>query len=302
MSKHKKPDIWRLQAQFDIGGLTRALEAGDAGIRKRAAAALRAMGAIDAVDALRAAFAIEQDTDVRASIASALEALTEERGVLEDFDVETTPEHEAYSGLLDELQSKDTERIIAAAHKLGDMGDKMAVEPLVFIFNDTKMSIQVRLAVAEALLKLESAPVTVALLANLRHSEWNTRRKAAAILGQLRAEWAVEPLAKALGDPHTMVRRTSRAALKRIATPEARRALIRDNRLRQSKSSAKDGNSSPAAASGGLLKRVEGKKKPPAEMQPHLQPTQPLNPDVVDQARERFKRKAEEQNRKNDRD
>jgi hypothetical protein len=145
------------------------------------------------------------------------------------------------------------------------MGDKLAVEPLVLLFNDARMSIQVRLAVAEALLKLESAPVEVALLANLRHSDWRIRRNGAAILGQLKATWAIQPLARALRDSNKHVRRTARAALKHIGTPEARKALARDgqsrNRRKPMQPRTPDGKKKkvrrPRPRHDGLLSRVQ---------------------------------------------
>lgn len=307
MNDEYKPDIWRLQAQYDTGGLIEALSEDDPGIRKRAAAALRAMGAREAVPALRVAYVNEQDAAARASIGAALESLADERQLLQDdAGVESTPVNSRVTELLRELDSKDPETIIEAAKQLGDLGDKLAVEPMVLIFNDARQSIQVRLAVAEALLKLESAPVSVTLLANLRHPEWNTRRKAAAILGQLQAEWAVDPLAKALRDPHPVVRRTARAALKRIGTPEARKLLIREARARQKRKQGddtRDTRKTPGAPSGGLLRHVQGAEDNETEAQPpetettgaHNSPTQPLDPDVVDKARERFKQRMEKQ-------
>ena len=106
------------------------------------------------------------------------------------------------------------------------MKDKTAVEPLVVLFNDPRTPTRIRLAVAEALLKLEGAPTEVALLAALRSEDWHIRRNSAAILGQIRATWAIEPLARAaLRDKRNVVRRTARAALRYIGTPQALKAL-----------------------------------------------------------------------------
>jgi hypothetical protein len=227
----RKPDIWQLQAQLDIQGLVKALTSDDAGIRRRAAAALRTLDAHKAVPALKNAYTTESDSETRTMIAVALKTLAGAGSLPADTvkqanDIAVEPS--VVQKLIQQLKSSNPDKVVEAANRLGDIGDKLAVEPLVLLFNDARMSIQVRLAVAEALLKLESAPVEVALLANLRHSDWRIRRNGAAILGQLKATWAIQPLARALRDTNKYVRRTARAALKHIGTPEARKALARD--------------------------------------------------------------------------
>ena len=305
------PDIWRLQAQLDTPGLVAALNSDNPSRRKRAAAALRAMGAKDSVPALRVALVNEQDPDARASIAAALETLTDEDEVeILPSEVEApSMDQTMATRLIQELNRDDQQGLIRAARELGDLGDKLAVEPLVMVFKDARHSIQVRLAVAEALLKLESAPVEVALLANLRNTEWSIRRNGAAILGQLRAEWAVEPLARAMRDPNAVVRRTARAALKNIGTPEARRILARYNAAQSQTNASGSGSGStvgdtqPVAPRGGLLKHIQlrdneaaqesdkdatGQKPEPSTDQQrdssrnHLNPTQPLDPKVLE--------------------
>lgn len=223
-----KPDIWRLQAQFDTGGLIDALKSGDAGIRRRAAAALRALGAVDAVPELEAVLEKESDPETRSNILAALASLQQEAerraaatGELKEQAAVTQTEK-----MIHQLRNGNTEEaVIEAAYALGLEGNKTAVVPLVMLFNDPRTAIKVRLAVAEALLKLESAPVEVALLGALRSDEWRVRRNAAAILGKLRAVWAVEPLSKLLEDKHDVTRKTALAALRNIGTPEALEAL-----------------------------------------------------------------------------
>ncbi|MEZ4671045.1 MAG: HEAT repeat domain-containing protein [Anaerolineae bacterium] len=101
----------------------------------------------------------------------------------------------------------------------------MAVEALMVTFNNRNLSARVRLAAAEALIRLQSPTADIALLAALRSERWSVRRSAAAVLGQMDADWAVEPLIKALQDPYEVVRRTARAALEHIGTPEAIHAI-----------------------------------------------------------------------------
>ncbi len=219
-----RPDIWRLQAQYDTQGLIEALNNADPGIRKRAAAALRALGAIGAIPTLKTILEREADPETRENIVAALAALEAEKTRTEE-NIATPDAASVLERMIAQLRSDELDRIIEAVNKLGEMRNKRAVEPLVMLFNNVKMPIKVRLAVAEALLKLESAPVEVALLGALRSSKWRVRRNGAAILGQLKADWAVEPLTAALSDENEVVRRTARAALRYINTSEARTAL-----------------------------------------------------------------------------
>jgi hypothetical protein len=219
-----KPDIWQKQSQLDIEGLEKALASTDMKIRQRAAAALKTMRNINALPALTTAFEKEEDAQTRTIIATAIEVLKDSAPTEGEA---SSPQVHTAQSWIQKLSSDNSEEVVEAARQLGELGDKIAVEKLIMIFNDPKRSIQVRLAVAEALLKLNSAPVEVALLANLRHTEWVIRRNGAAILGQLKAEWAIQPLARALSDPHPVVRRTALAALKHIGTPESRKALAK---------------------------------------------------------------------------
>jgi len=326
----QQPDVWQLQVQLDIQGLVRALASEDANIRKRAAAALRTIGAKDAIPSLRAAYAAESDGETRSALASALETLTDERPTNEEAVADAAEDlpidQDMVRHLLQQLQSTDPDLVVNAARELGELGDKIAVEPLVLLFNDPKVTIQIKLAVAEALLKLESAPVEVALLANLRHTDWHIRRNGAAILGKLKAEWAIIPLGQALRDPHPQVRRTAHAALIHIGTPEARRILaqfspnnVDDRRRRPLKPSEtaeeadlqvdSDSDTPITAPRGGLLQRVDqpdtDQLKPnkmgtkpldrtqlpeSASSRRHFEVTQPLDPNMLDE----FEKRAQE--------
>jgi len=271
-----KPDIWQLQSQFNIQGLVRALGHEDKNIRKRAAAALRTMGAKEALPALRVAFSAEEDTNTRMIIATAIEMLKA------DMPEEEKPPRVATSALsgaslverlMERLNSDKPEIITKTVQQLGDLGDKSAVEPLILLFNDHTKTIQVRLSVAEALLKLEAAPVEVALLGNLRHADWHIRRNGAAILGQLRAEWAIQPLARALNDAHPIVRRTARAALKHIGTPESRKALAQGN---TDASPARRPSDAPTTTASGITIKTPNerpKKQASGMLNKHLEET-----------------------------
>ncbi len=220
------PNIWQLQAKSDIPSLLEALEYPDPTIRRRAAAALRTLSAVSALEALEKRMALEQDTAVRATIASALEYLLVEQGPVRLSETRR---------LVEQLRSDDLPTAIKAAQELAVLKDKTAVEALVMIFHDSRVSSKLRLAAAEALVALESAPALVTLLVALNSSEWAIRRNAAAVLGQLRADWAIQPLIDHLQDSNEVVARTCRAALKRIGTPEALAAVTGDTGPLQSK-------------------------------------------------------------------
>jgi HEAT repeat protein len=224
-----KADIWRLQAQLNTQGLIEALGNEDPAMRRRAAAALRALTAFDAIPSLRRALENEADPETRTHIIAALDILEQEQERQSSVETGTEQQEDTPPGeieaLIAQLKSGHPEQMIQAARELGELGNKTAVEPLVILFNYPRMPIKVRLAAAEALLKLESAPIEVTLLGALRSPEWRVRRNGVAILGQLRAEWAVEPLSRAMTDEHEIVRQTAFAALQRIDTAEARNAL-----------------------------------------------------------------------------
>jgi HEAT repeat protein len=214
------PNIWQLQIKADAPGLIAALDHDDPSIRKRAAAALRTLGATQAIGALETRLRTEQEPEVRMTISSALEALLIEQGPVRLRETRR---------LVAQLKGDDPAASIKAARELAVLKDKTAVEALVITFHNSRLASDVRLAAAEALIALESAPALVTLLVALRRPDWTTRRSAAAVLGQLRADWAVGALAKCLKDDHEAVRRTARAALKRIATPQAIQALAEDD-------------------------------------------------------------------------
>ncbi len=294
MADKSKPDFWQMQSELDIRGLIAALSSENNLIRRRAATALRGMNAVAAIPALQEAHREEEDPETGMVIAAAIEVLKDAPGGKvaytvpdEDLNQEVSVQH-----LMEQVKSDDPDQIMKAAQKLGEMGEKIAVETLILAFNNPKHTIHVRLAIAEALLKLESAPVEVALLANLRHPDWHIRRNGAAILGQLQAEWAIDPLSRSLNDPHPVVRRTALAALKHIGTPESRKALAQYVPAEDATTTTNTGDT-PAEVSGievkrpgkqedsdesPLLKRLRKER----EAKKIQRGTQPLDPAVID--------------------
>src|SRR5579859_3043744 len=88
------PNIWQMQSQSDAEGLAEALRHSDAGVRRRAAAALRAIGAWHTVPALESALAVESDWQAHATMAAALEYLDH------DFQIEHMVKHRDLQGLI----------------------------------------------------------------------------------------------------------------------------------------------------------------------------------------------------------
>jgi HEAT repeat protein len=268
------PNIWLLQSKRDIDGLIAALRYPDPVVRRGAAAALRALGAWQAVPALRAQLAIENDWQVHAAISAALQYLDH------DLHVEIMIRNRDVNGLIKMLNSARAEDVITACEALGQLGDRRAVEPLIMIFRNLSQPARVRLAAAEALLKLESAPAVVTLLAALRRNDWQVRRNAAAVLGHLKAVWATEPLIQALKDPSPIVARTAAAALKHIGTPEAILAVKRFEASQPPEATA-----AAASSTSRLRTQADGSQapaaKPPAPAASAADPevdTQPLPP------------------------
>ncbi len=228
MNNEQKPDIWRLQMQFDTNGLVEALNNDDPAMRRRAAAALRALGAEQALLPLRQRLQVEADPATRAALLAALETL---EGDNDPTEVVLLPAEDARTEKLAALVTtfKDADVPLdarcQAAADMAALGRHEATEPLVLIFKDPSQHDALRLAAAEALLVLDAAPMEVALLGALRSAEWRTRRKGAAILGQMQQRWAVGPLRDALKDSNDVVRRTALAALRAINTPSAQEAI-----------------------------------------------------------------------------
>lgn len=212
-------NIWRMQAQADTQGLIRLLDERDGDVRRRAAAALRTLGATEAIPALRAAVDNEKDIATRLHLAAAL------RHLLQESIEQERASAEEVNRLIEMLRSGQPLRVIEAASTLGRMKNRLAVGPLVVTFNDSTLPGRARMAAARALLAMDSAPAVVTLLGALDSDDWHIQRNALAVLGHLRADWAVESIQRFLSSDNALIRRTARAALKSIGTPEALAAL-----------------------------------------------------------------------------
>lgn len=244
MNSELKPDIWRLQARWNVRSLIRALQSDDVIIRKRAAASLLVLGALDAIPYLEAALQNEQDEDAHLHMETALLTLRREREERADLGAEEAVYRPIVArvdadtqALIDQLRTGDAHQIIETARLAAEKNALPVVETLVIIFNRRETPLKARLAVAEALLKMASAPVEVSLLGALRSDNWQVRRKGAIILGELSAEWAIEPLMRCLSDDNVTVRQAAYHALHKINTPTSRRilAIIKNKALQRRK-------------------------------------------------------------------
>ncbi len=330
MTDDFQSELWRMHMGRDIRGLISMLKHENPIARRRAAAALRTLNATEAVKPLTKALESEPDAEARASIVAAIDALQEDDsdGGLDDPNFGDTPpsgDDESEGDLvrlMRLLKSDEATTVIAAAQELGKLNDKLAVEPLIVLFNAPDTPINVRLAVADALLELNSAPVEVTLLGALRSPEWRTRRNGAAILGKLKAAWAVEPLTEALIDQNGAVRLTAHAALRHIGTPEALEALASVNEKEDDDEKGKlpppNKDPMPRTSTAELERKREATKpKRPTnpdgtpvkfktdethkiawprrtrrkerEVSPHIAPTKPLNPRTLEEAQARLR-------------
>jgi len=215
-------EVWRMQAESDIKGLVAALKDPNLQKRRAAATALRALGSTTAIPGVQDALMQEGDPELREILVTTLEFLFAQN---DGSSQNRTGDNRNIVRLIARLSGNHTEQAVRAAQELGESKEKLTVEALMLTFNNRKLAARVRLAVAEALLKLQSATSEISLLAALRSERWMIRRNAAAVLGQIEADWAVEPLLKTLHDPIEGVRRVARAALERIGTPEALAAI-----------------------------------------------------------------------------
>jgi HEAT repeat protein len=196
---------------------------------------------------------------------------------------------------LEWVQTGTPQQIAQAANRLADLKERRAVEPLVIAFNNAALPDAIRLTVAEALLRLESAPVEVALLGALRSDRWRVRRNAAAILGQLSASWAVVPLIRILtGDEHEVVRKTAYAALRRINTPDAQSALAA---VRSTPETAEPEPPTPdliEPEADSESRRLQWPRRT-VEADRQMLDTAELNPARLNEARERLERQKRDQ-------
>lgn len=212
--------VFLMQTQHDVEGLIGALSSEDAMTRRHAAAALRQLNAWQSVPALQARLNVEQDWQVYAVISAAVDYLDRE------LHIQRMIREKDVRGFTKMLSSARREEVIVACVALGNIGDRSVVEKLIYVFRNPLVGHQAQLAAAEALLKLESAPAMVTVLAALKRDDVQVRRTAAEMLGAMQATWAIGPLIGLLNDADGLVARSAADALRRIGTTDALQAAL----------------------------------------------------------------------------
>lgn len=243
-----RPNIWKLQADRDVSGLQNALQYPEPELRKRAAAALRVIGTAPAIVALERALIREENVQVREHIDVALSYFS--RGTI----IQEFIKMKNVAGLVEMLHSPRQQEVMQAIQALGDIGDRIATEGLVIVFRNPLLADDIRLAAAEALLKLENAPAVIALLGALQKDNWQSRHNAVIVLGQLKATWATKPLINALNDSHAKVRKSAAWALRQINTSETQQALAEYQQLETRMKTAPLSNAVSRTPTGSLRK------------------------------------------------
>ena len=132
-------------------------------------------------------------------------------------DVKKLKQSRNIQGLILALKNRDPKIQYDAAEALGDMGDTMAVEPLVTALKNDEYS-GVRWKAAEALSKI-GPPSVEALIGTLRHHDDDVRWKAAIALGEIGDPRAIKPLISLLCDEDRFVKSHAALALGTIGEP-----------------------------------------------------------------------------------
>jgi hypothetical protein len=112
-----------------------------------------------------------------------------------------------------------------AVETLGEIGDILAVEPLIKILEHDVLF--VRWEAAEALGKIGDVRAVEPLIQALEDKDWNIRRNAVRALGQIGDRRAVEPLIQALGDRDMDVQEETITALGKISDTRTVAPLIK---------------------------------------------------------------------------
>ena len=110
------PNVWQMQLQGDADSLIEVLRHSDPGVRRRAAAALRAIGAWHAVPALEGALANENDWQAHAAMTAAVQYLDR------DIHIEQMVKNKDLRGLSKMLSSSRLEDMLTASAALGAIG------------------------------------------------------------------------------------------------------------------------------------------------------------------------------------
>lgn len=257
-----KPDVTKLEADQDIGGLIKALQYQDSGIRLGAATALANFSSADACPALIACLKDDdgkvQDASITALVAmgetalpllfnamgdqswlvrrGATQALTRLRWSPDDDEIKVCFlfakgawdelagfEKKAIPYLTEGLRDENTGIRKEAAKALGTIGDPDGFEPLTRAITDPSPDVRAPAALALGELK---DPRAIPFLINLFYDSNAAIRNAAADALGVIGMPAFEPLVAALKDPKTSARLAAIRALGKIKDPRVIPPLI----------------------------------------------------------------------------
>ena len=143
---------------------------------------------------------------------------------------------EAVKPLIELLRDSASDKKIAAANVLGEIGDAAAFKPLQNLFRDADPF--VRVAAIYALERAGCHDAVPAFTAALKDSARNVRLAAAGALGALGGSQAVEPLVALLNDQDWEIRRSVLESLgrlgdNRVASSVAKHLQDKDNEVRE---------------------------------------------------------------------
>lgn len=202
------PNVDKMKAKGDVGGLIKALNYENGhGVRKAAAVALVRIGA-PAVESLASAL-YDRNRDVRLAAIEALGAIGDARAV--------APLIAALNAILRQRKGCDSQMCRAAAEALGRIGDARAVNSLIAALEAVYSNAQQ--AAADALVRI-GLPAVTPLIAALEAVNSDVQQAAAEALVRLGTP-AVEPLAAALNHSNVYVRTRVAGALARFGDTRA---------------------------------------------------------------------------------
>jgi hypothetical protein len=157
--------------------------------------------------------------------------------------------------LLEALHSTNTAAQIAAAERLGNLGDPRAVAPLLAVLEVKQW--QVRAAVMEALGKLGDKRAVEPLLPFLRYPEKTIRSVTALALGRLGDPRAVESLTQALDQENSEdVSAAIGSALEILGVPSEDVAALRTRYIKRERREILAGDAYPYIGGGLALTAV----------------------------------------------
>ncbi len=203
------PDIAQLEQSGDIPGLLKNLDQDDPQLRQ---AAIEALGRVGDSAALEPLLAALEEADPALSQAASQAAQQVLARLADPAAIPTLDQA---------LQHSDPAIRRAALDAIGRLGGVEALDPLAAALSDPQLELRQAAAtrLAQVIQGLEQAGDSPALQAALAHTHPQVRGQAAAALGRLGGEGALESLLAALQDDDPSVRQALVSALAELGEP-----------------------------------------------------------------------------------